>query len=310
MGFIEFSGFVAILKESIKVLAKNGHAMATIATLSILLHSLLLFANIFATKTVINDLLAKETLLLLLVPQGPELADLLVGLKKDIRIILGVELAILIVSFLVSLFSMGATILVSSTCKNILSFKDLMLSRLARSCARSLITSFHIALFLVGYVILFLTMLIPIRVFIDRPFALKFVSILFGIVALLFWIYLSVVWVLGLVVSVMEESCYGIEALGRAGGLVKGKRLYGFALNFLFTMALVIVFEGCRMIKDRKSLSVQIILGVLVIVFYCLVAIFQYMTLTVLYFECKKAQGEEIELQGSLEYSKVPLNTT
>ncbi|PSS21064.1 Potassium/sodium hyperpolarization-activated cyclic nucleotide-gated channel 1 like [Actinidia chinensis var. chinensis] len=306
MGFTEFSGFVAILRESIKVLSKNGHAMATIAALSILLHSLLLFTNVFTIKAVIHDLVAKETLLLLIFAQGPRLTDLLVGFKKDIRIILGVESAILVVSSLVSLVSMGATIIVSSTSKNNLTSKHMMLSRLARSCVRSLVTTFHIALFLVGYIILVLAMLILIRFFTDRPFALKFVSILFGIVASLSWIYLSVVWLLGLVVSVIEESCYGIEALGRAGGLVKGKRLHGFALNFLFAMASVLVFEGCRMIIDRNSLLCQIILGVLLIVFYCLVSMFQYMTFTVLYFQCKKADSEEIELQGSLEYSKLP----
>ena len=47
------------------------------------------------------------------------------------------------------------------------------------------------------------------------------------ILAVVFLSYLSVVWDLAFVVSVLEEKC-GIDALGRAAELVKGLKLNGF----------------------------------------------------------------------------------
>ncbi|KAL7228036.1 hypothetical protein ACSBR1_022832 [Camellia fascicularis] len=306
MGLYEFSSFVVILRESIKVLAKNGQFMATITTVSILLNSLLLFINIFSTKPVIHDLLSKETLLLLAGPGSPGFADLLLGVKIDVRTIIGIESATLLASLIISLFSMVSTILVSAIAyqDKALSFND-FLSRLTRSCVRPFITSFHITIYLLGYYFFVLVLLIPLVVFCDHPFTLKAISISFGIVALIFWTYLSVVWVLALVISVLEENCYGIGALGKAGGLIKGKRLHGFALNFFVLLASIVVVQCSRMIRDPKSLSTQMIIGFFLTVFSGLVTMFHYLTYTVLYFQCKKTHGEEIELQASMEYSKV-----
>ncbi|XXG58381.1 hypothetical protein AAC387_Pa04g0704 [Persea americana] len=41
---------------------------------------------------------------------------------------------------------------------------------------------------------------------------------------------------LGLVISVVEDNCNALMALGRAGELFKGRRLQGFALMLLFSL--------------------------------------------------------------------------
>ena len=111
------------------------------------------------------------------------------------------------------------------------------------------------------------------------------------------------------VISVIEENCYGIEALGKASELIKGKRLLGFALNFLFTLIMAPVGHGFTMIRnDQKWVSTHIVIGFLLIGFTGLAMMLLYMSFTVLYFQCKKIHGEEIELQGSLKYSKIPSN--
>ncbi|XP_057514454.1 uncharacterized protein LOC130796163 [Actinidia eriantha] len=108
---------------------------------------------------------------------------------------------------------------------------------------------------------------------------------------------------------VIEENSYGIEALGKASELVKGKRLLGFALNFLFTLIMALVGCGFTMIRnDQKWVSTHIVIVFLLIGFNGLAMMLLYMSFTVLYFQCKKIHGEEIELQGSLEYSKIPSN--
>lgn len=40
-------------------------------------------------------------------------------------------------------------------------------------------------------------------------------------------------------VAVVEENCYGLEVLGRAAALVKGKRLHGFLLKIYGIVALI-----------------------------------------------------------------------
>ncbi|XAR51214.1 hypothetical protein NMG60_11005776 [Bertholletia excelsa] len=270
MGFFDLSVFVSILRESLKILSKNGLVISAIAAIAIILNSLLLIADTLSMRYVAKDLVAKETFLILLGPQNPEFARLIVGIKTDLRIILGLELAILIASLAVCLFFAGATVILSALAYkgNSLTFKDLK-SRLARSCTRQFITLFHVALLITGYVILVLANLILLIVFTDPPNVSKATSIAIRIVGLLFWSYLSVVWVLAIVASVIEDSCYGIEALGKASALI--------------------------------------VIKLLLIILYCLVTMFQYVTFTVLYFQCKKAHGEEIEMQGSgMEYWKIP----
>ena len=52
----------------------------------------------------------------------------------------------------------------------------------------------------------------------------------------LFLVHLSAVWMLGLVISVVEDNCNALMALGRAGELFKGRRLQGFTLMLLFSL--------------------------------------------------------------------------
>ncbi|KAL7224579.1 hypothetical protein ACSBR1_025948 [Camellia fascicularis] len=280
---LEFLGFVGILKESIKLLlqSKNGKLIATITTISILLNSLLSSSVILSTRPFVGDLLTKQVLLYLPTTHP---ADMFVDIKHDIRILLVVEFAFFLASFTVSLFSISSMILASAVTYygKSLSFKDL-LSRFFNST-------------IVGTDHLFTFILINIALF---------------VLTSIFWIYFSVLWSLAMVILVIEESCYGIQALRKASRLVKGRRLQGFALNFVFVLPMVIVFMVTMMIGDKKSsLSTQIVMVLVMTVFSSLVMVFQWMSLTVLYFQCKKTHGEAIESQGSIEeYSKVLSST-
>ena len=49
----------------------------------------------------------------------------------------------------------------------------------------------------------------------------------------LFYVYLFVLWTLGLVISVVEEDCHGLMALERDSVLMKLKKLQGFVLMLL-----------------------------------------------------------------------------
>ncbi|CAL5328444.1 unnamed protein product [Camellia sinensis] len=312
---LEFLGFVGILKESIKLLlrSKNGKLIATITTISILLNSVLSSSLILSTRPFIGDLLAKQALLYLPTQNSSDTdpADMFVDIKHDIRILLVVEFAFFLASFTVSLFSISSMILASAVTYygKSLSFKDLC-SRFFKLFVRPLVTFLQFKLTVISYIIVFVLALMFSLAIVgtDHLFTLILINIALCVLTSIFWIYLSVLWSLAMVISVIEESCYGIQALRKASRLVKGRRLQGFALNLVFALPMVIVFMVTMMIGDKKS---QIVMVLVMTVFSSLVMVFQWMSFTVLYFQCKKINGEAIELQGSVEeYSKVLSSTS
>ncbi|XP_052182978.1 uncharacterized protein LOC127795375 [Diospyros lotus] len=310
MAFHNLFGFVGILTESIKLAAQTGRAMAAIAAVSALLNSLFLFISLRSSKSILRDLRAKEFLLLFSGPRDPDFANLLHEIKEDALIILAVEFAVFLASFLVTVFSSAATILISAAAFSGQSspFKDLA-SRLGNSSVRLIVTSFYLSLFLIGYVFSVMVFLIPYGLLIaDFPLAAKAIAVVVGIIAAIFWIYTAVVLHMAVVVSVIEERCYGLEAVGKAAGLVKGKnmKLHGFVLNSIFMLALNAVIYISRTVIGQKSESIQMIVWSLAMILVCGLAVFENMNYTVMYSLCKKTKEEEIELHGSVEYSKLP----
>ncbi|KAH7860561.1 hypothetical protein Vadar_014881 [Vaccinium darrowii] len=241
---------LGILRECMKAISKNGKLIATITTITILLDSLLLFTKSFSTKPAISDLVTQETFLNLSNPNTPNFADSVTKIMKDVHVIIGFELVYLLPSIAISIFCTVTMILASVVAysdKN-LSFRD-FLSRIPKLCLRTLVTSFYLKLLTVGYIFVFLAFLISLMILnMDHPLVLIPIAITLGIFASIFLMYLSVAWNMALVISVIEKNCYGLEALGKAGGLVKGRRIHGFALSVLCTSVMVIiglVFRVC-----------------------------------------------------------------
>ncbi|KAI8570165.1 hypothetical protein RHMOL_Rhmol01G0012200 [Rhododendron molle] len=118
--------------------------------------------------------------------------------------------------------------------------------------------------------------------------------------------YIAVVWDMASVISVIEKSCYGIQAIEKAEGLVKGKRLHGLTLTLLFTIVMAIISQSFKVGPNQQSVSTQIICGFFATAFNCLVEMVYLLSYTVLYFQCKELHGEEVELEESLEYGTIP----
>lgn len=310
----KFLGFVELLKESVSALPKNGKVMAFITTLSSLLYSLFNFLTIFAITPLIFNLALKQTN-----PSFPNHPDdasdptnLIVGFMENMGTLFGVELVFSLFYFFISFFTAIATIFISATSysKEDLSLKNLVL-RVAGSWIKPLVTMFYVKLVTIGYMsVCFMVIPIPFSMISDHPEASKSIIIVVGIFATAFYLYISVFLMLGLVISVIEENCYGFEALGKAGQLVKGKKLDGFMLNFLLALFSGIVFVYVYWIfKGGLKRELSRMLMVLFLIFTSsLITMFQFMAYTVLYFKCKKYHGEEVELQGGggIKYSKLP----
>ncbi|KAL5548950.1 hypothetical protein UlMin_004181 [Ulmus minor] len=225
----------------------------------------------------------------------------------DLRIFAGREWIFIVFDSFISIFFVIATIISSSAeyCEKKLGFKDLQV-RIIKTWKRTFVTVFYTTLLGLGYAFFVLSFLLPLVMIFNRKIIITFFSILIFIVAILFRLYLAIVWTLALIVSTLEEKS-GIEALGKAGQLVKGLKVKGFFLKLLFETLYYVMLKLFMRISKNQSISITVVLSLVFLISVCLVKIFSFVAFTVFYYESKKTHGEEVELQDTnLEYTKVP----
>ncbi|XVE63426.1 hypothetical protein DITRI_Ditri07aG0019700 [Diplodiscus trichospermus] len=284
--------------------------MAFIAVVIIFLQTMLYLFNVFSITPLITDLIMKQSYRLALAAPGtPEFAKLLTGLQKDTNIFLVVELIFLLISLIVSFFFLVSTTYASALIhgEKMITIKDLV-STTTRSLKRPFVTCFYVTLFVFGYVSLCLITLAPLVLILggDRVTS-QVAAIVLSVPVAVFYTYLSVVWDLALVVSIVEEKM-GIEALGKAAQIVKGMKLQGFILNLLLTILSLILMQCFRLIsKIKQPEATQIVISMVAVSLAWMVRMFGDTAYTVFYYRCKKTHGEEVELQApDVEYTKIP----
>ncbi|KAG8372451.1 hypothetical protein BUALT_Bualt12G0067600 [Buddleja alternifolia] len=295
MEFYEMFNFLTILKESIKLLHKNGKLMASIAILSLLFTSIFFALFIFSIESLIYHM-ADISLM------EPSYQDML----KYFAIFLAVQLAFIRAVFTIFHLSRVVTIIVATKSYNgdILSSQDLF-SSIKRTWKRPLITIFYLSRQTRCYS-LFLGVLVALALMYPNFITIS-ITILFGIAAFVFYLYLAVVSFLSIVVSVVEDRSSGREAREKASEIVKGKRLHGFLLNLFFNLLVWISHSllGYWMIIGDKGIVKRTICGLFMVNISSLVHMFVFMAYTVLYFQCKMHHGEEIAMHGKVHYTKL-----
>ncbi|XP_077237078.1 uncharacterized protein LOC143878717 [Tasmannia lanceolata] len=234
--------------------------------------SLLFIVNHFAV-----DLYTKAYLLHNIEHETPLYVKLLAEIRKDIRIIAGEELIFLIATYVMLLFSSIATFCASALtyASNHLTLNEFF-SRFGRTWKRPVITYLYNTVSSLGYLLLSVVLIVLLYVM-ESGGSLALVAL--GVILAIFArIYCSpypssLVRTLGLVISVVEEGCYGIE------------------------MSDVINTEATR-----------IVMGLVLINIAGLVSLYTSVVTTVFYYGCKKSHGEEVEVQRAMSYIMLPAN--
>ncbi|XP_077217230.1 uncharacterized protein LOC143851638 [Tasmannia lanceolata] len=303
-------GILGILREAFKIPFRNGKLALFLALLLLIPSYFLFLTNNFTVQPLTSKLTMKFLLLPKDVPGSPEYTELLAEIMRDVRILVGEVTFFLIISKVVSIFSTVVTVYASAViyAGNHLTISELF-SRVRGTWKRPVITWLYVNLFSLGY-LLILGVLIGFLLVIGKggSVALIALGVILLLSALLCFFYLGVVWDLGVVVSVVEEGCYGLEALFKAGGLIKGRRLQGFVL-FLISTLVPIVISQIFAIKEtdvNNTKATQIVMGLVLVNITGLVSLYNHVVCTVFYYECKKSHGEEVEVQGVMGYSMVP----
>nr|DAD21129.1 TPA_asm: hypothetical protein HUJ06_022592 [Nelumbo nucifera] len=129
-----------------------------------------------------------------------------------------------------------------------------------------------------------------------------------SLVFLCITIYVSLVTTVSLVLSVLEDGCYGMKAIGRAEGLIKGRRLQGVLLIVLCSLVLIPIsgFQGFIMGRMAFTEAIRLSIAILLNGISFLVKIFGLTVFTVFYYQCNVSLAEEIDVEQGKGYIKIP----
>lgn len=311
--------FLIILKEAIQLLPKNGKLMVLVAIFSVLLSLITYVAFGISVIGLTHDMASAAKSLVpdpsSFDPSDPssytidpsKLQDQIDHMKQILLVLYAVEIAFMFIFLIVSFATTMATILIAAVSRvgNTLTMKDLF-SRIARTWTKPFLTSIYVTMHAFGFLVIIGLFAAPVVIYPNVVTIL--IAISFAIVAFLFYLYLMVIWALAIVVSVVEEGCNGMVAMGKASELVKGQRLKGYMLNLSFSLISLIMYLAIYQVIIRvKWPALSEICGLSVVGFSFLLKMLQVVAYTVFYFHCKKQHGEEPEIDiGVVKYELLP----
>ncbi|KAL5548959.1 hypothetical protein UlMin_004190 [Ulmus minor] len=309
-----FYGSFETLKEAYKIFSRNGKQVPFIALIYLCLGSIIFWSNVFSIKPLLTDYFTKLTDLMIggSTPDTSGYTNQIFLMLDDFRIFVVVEWIFTVLNSLTLLLFSVAIILASAAIHNEkeLDLKSLLV-KIVKTWRRTFVTLFYTTLLDSGYALFVLALLLPLFLIFGPEFITMFpFSYLTFTLASVFQLYLSIVWTLAFVVSTLEEKS-GIEALGKAGQLVKGLKLKGFFLKLAFGLLGFVMFKLLMMMINKQTASVSIAYVFVFFNMVSLIEMFSFIVFTVFYFECKKKNGQEVELQGGdVEYTKIPTNAS
>ncbi|XP_020699648.1 uncharacterized protein LOC110111915 [Dendrobium catenatum] len=274
---------ISVLREAIYLPTKNKKLILSSIFLCLFPNSLLLISNYISIYPLLLNFLMKLYLITKEYPTTPQFFDAIIGLRNDAEGFVKVHVFFVIFSYIVSTISMmmivHSSLLVYSGKQS--SLTDVYL-RLKLTWVPVLITCLYSSMLYIGYTVLSICLIAVPMLGANGSVVSIMVGGLFAMLGRLLSVYLAMIWMVGVVVSVAEESCFGLEALWRGGEIVKGRRLQGFLIALMLLLADG-MFTGGYGFVGAKNATGFILVNVLV-----LMKMFSYMVYTVFYCECRK----------------------
>ncbi|KAK1413541.1 hypothetical protein QVD17_35316 [Tagetes erecta] len=290
-------GFFGIISESIKTTRRNGKLLVPI-----LLFVFLSFSHLDVAQKYILAPVAKD--LVLQLAKHPNMVHDIaynidqttyVGAANDIREILLVKLLIMMITSIITLFFLVATVSSSSEAytAKVLDAKDIF-SKIKKSWRRPIVTSFYMFLITLGIVFLYIMSIGLTSILAVNSWALLFLGAISLSIPVCYF-YMTTLWMVSVIVSVLEEGVDGLKAIGRASELMKGKRLQASLMMVLFVIAYgFIVLMASFVTSYNRSLSAELAItipfknGI-----YCLLKMFMFVVYTVFYHEWKTSHDNK-----------------
>ncbi|PIN20797.1 hypothetical protein CDL12_06521 [Handroanthus impetiginosus] len=128
------------------------------------------------------------------------------------------------------------------------------------------------------------------------PVLLTVFLVLFTIIYLIGFLYITIIWHLASVVSVLEES-YGLNAMAKSQALIKGKMAVSLAVFFIVGLCFFgtqFMFKALVVFVDH-GIGKRIGFGILNLVLMSISMLFGLIIQTIIYFVCKSYHHENID---------------
>ncbi|KAG0479901.1 hypothetical protein HPP92_010759 [Vanilla planifolia] len=277
-------GSMAIIREAIYLPTKNKKLMLSAFLLCFVPSSLLLTGNSISIYPLLLNLLTKLYLISRETPNTPQFFNAIIGLRDDADAFVRVYMILVVASYVVSTTS---TIVMVHSSLLVYSGKHAGLSdvfsKVKSTWLRVFTTCIYSSMLYMGYTALSVGMIaVPL---LRASGAIESIVLggLLALLARLLLVYLTMEWMVGVVVSVAEENCYGLEALRRGGETVKGKRLQGFIIALVMFFAEGILSGGYGVLRAKNAMSF-IVMGFLIV----LMKLFSHLVYSLFYCECRK----------------------
>ncbi|KAK9110357.1 hypothetical protein Sjap_018417 [Stephania japonica] len=303
---LQFMSFYGTFKEAFKIICSWTKIFSQITIALILPLSFIFLAHIQISDILFAKILTNEQALDYTRSGSPmynRIADRLSSEWTVYWLFKGTYLLFVLVFSLLSTSAVVYTIASIYTGKGI-SFRKVM-SVVPKVWKRLMVTFLCNFIIILGYnIVSLLVFVLWFLIMAPTIIGVVFLVILF-VVYLVGFVYISVIWHLASVVSVLEDK-YGIQAMVKSNALIKGKMLLGSAIFVMFQFTLVVIqiaFEN--LVVQDESLGRRVSYGIMCFVLLMMLILIGLAAQTIVYFICKSFHHENIDKSVLSEHLEV-----
>lgn len=305
---IQFLGFFGIFKESFNIVPTWRKIFCQITLAMIIPLSFIYLAHIQISHFLFGKILQYE-FVLERIPQGTPTYDKLSDmLSSEWIAFLTFKIGYFIFFLILALLSTSAvvyTIACIFTAKEI-SFKKVM-SVVPKVWKRLIVTFVWNFIILFAYNIAVLLIFVIFIVLIPPGIISAILLILLLIAYFVGFVYISVIWHLASVISVLEES-FGLNAMIKSQDLIKGKMGISMVIFIILNLCFIgIQFAFERIVVLGHGFVLRIGYGLLCLSLLSLLILVGLIIQTIIYFICKSYHHENIDKSSLADHLEVYL---
>ncbi|KAK4393772.1 hypothetical protein Sango_1848000 [Sesamum angolense] len=288
---LQLLGFYGILRESFTITFSNWKIFTQITILTIFPLCLLFLAHLQLSNFLFANIIHNEEPLdhsQHFSTDHALLSEIIVfWLIKAVYLILFLALSLLSTSAVVCIVACGYT-------RKETTFADIVTVEVPHVWKRLAVTFAWSFIIVLSYnVVAFLVLLPSPLVSSTGPSPAR--AVFSGVVYVVGFVYISIIWHLATVVSVLEQEC-GVEAMMRSKELVRGKMVISGGVFLLLNSCFVLIQVGLeRLVVEDVGGSYwgRIGCGIVGLLVLCGLTLLGLIVQTVVYFVCRSCHGED-----------------
>ncbi|KAI3825858.1 hypothetical protein L1987_07549 [Smallanthus sonchifolius] len=295
---MQFLGLFGIFKESYKIIISWRKIFTQITLTLILPLTFIFLAHLEISNSLFRNIKHTEFEKEVTLPGTKRYNNLSETLSSEWITFWLFRIAYFTILLILSLLSTAAVVytIASVYTGRELAFKKVM-SVVPKVWKRLMVT--FLCMFVAFFVYNFLAVIILIICLVILPYNI-FGAIMVYVVLIIYlmgFVYMTVIWQLASVVSVLESS-YGIKAMTKSMDLIKGNRVVAISIFFLLNLSFILIqilFEALVVHGSSLEAWKRVGFGVLCFVLLLTFFLFGLVIQTILYLVCKSYHHENID---------------